>query len=77
MKCPHCDGTGQLSDPDVGAFVLATRKRKGLTQLELSEACGLSRGQIANLETGRTDLSIKALYRVAKALDVQPRELLP
>jgi transcriptional regulator with XRE-family HTH domain len=77
MKCPHCNGTGELEGVSVGALVLTMRKARGLTQQELSEACGLSRGQIANLETDRTDLSIKALFRVAKALECAPRDLMP
>lgn len=77
MKCPYCEGTGELAGASIGALVLARRKAKGLTQEALSEACGLSRGQIANLETDRTDLSIKALFRVAKALDCAPRDLMP
>ena len=77
MKCPHCEGTGELETVSIGALVLSRRRLKGLTQEALSEACGLSRGQIANLETDRTDLSIKALIRVAKALDCAPRDLMP
>lgn len=79
MKCPYCDGTGTLTQEHthVGALVLAARHSKGLTQLELSQDCGLSRAQIANLETGRTDIPVKTLMRIAKALGVSASELVP
>lgn len=77
MKCPHCNGTGQLEHVTIGSCVLAARRKVGITQQELSEKSGLSRGQIANLETDRTDLSIKALMRVAQALGVPAGDLLP
>jgi transcriptional regulator with XRE-family HTH domain len=77
MKCPHCNGTGTLENVTIGSCVLAARRKAGLTQIELSEKSGISRGQIANLETDRTDLSIKALMRVATALGVPAGDLLP
>ena len=32
MKCPHCDGTGVLDAPTIGALVITARKKGGFTQ---------------------------------------------
>ena len=77
MKCPHCDGTGVLDAPTFGALVLAARNARGMTQHELSAQAGLSRGQIANIETGRTDAPLSTLTRIATALGVSMNDLVP
>lgn len=79
MKCPHCNGTGTLAPESltVGAMVLAARRAKGWTQQELSEACGLGRSQIANIEVDRSDIPVKTLRRLAEALGVRAGDLLP
>jgi transcriptional regulator with XRE-family HTH domain len=48
-----------------------------MTQAELASKAGLSRGQLANIEVGRTDMPIKTLQRIAVALDCSAKELLP
>ena len=79
MKCPHCDGTGELrpEETTVGTMVLSIRKSVGMTQQELSSKCSLSRAQIANLETGRTDIPTLTLRRIADALGCSAKDLLP
>lgn len=79
MKCPHCDGTGELkpSEVTVGAMVLSFRKSVGMTQQELSAKCSLSRAQIANLEAGRTDIPTLTLRRIADALGCSAKDLMP
>lgn len=77
MKCPHCEGTGELSKPTFGAMVIVARKGAGLTQHELAMKAALSRGQLANIETDRTDVPIKTLLRLADALGIPAKELLP
>lgn len=77
MKCPHCDGSGELADPGLGALMLARRKKLGLTQAEVAGASGLGRAQIANIEGGRTDVPTKTLIRIAEALKCRPGDLLP
>ena len=77
MKCPHCAGTGQLDHPTFGAMVIEARKAAGLTQHELAMKAAISRGQLANIETDRTDVPLKTLSRIADALGVPTRELVP
>lgn len=77
MKCPYCDGTGEIANPTLGTCLTMARKRAGLTQLELAQAVLLSRGQIANIETDRTDIPVKTLLRLADALGCSVKDLLP
>ena len=79
MECPHCDGTGRLSleRTTFGEMILARRKAAGFTQDQLAQKVQLSRAQVANLEGGRGDTSLKTLQRFADALDCSPRDLLP
>jgi transcriptional regulator with XRE-family HTH domain len=76
MKCPHCNGTGELA-ATFGALVKAARDNAGLTQQAVAERAGLSRPQLANIETDRTDVPLKTLQRIATALDVPAKDLIP
>lgn len=77
MKCPHCAGTGVLEHPTFGAMVMEARKAAGLTQHELAAKSAISRGQLANIETDRTDVPIRTLQRIADALGISAKELVP
>lgn len=79
MKCPHCDGTGELppEDAHVGTLIMTHRKARGMTQEELANALGKSRPQIANIEAGRSSFDVRQLREYADALGVSARELIP
>jgi len=79
MKCPYCDGTGDLpiEKAHVGLFIQAARKAKRKTQDEVASAAGLSRAQVANIECGRSDLPVSRLRKIADFLEVPMRELVP
>ena len=79
MKCPHCNGTGNLApnEATVGDMILSIRKSKGLTQQELAAKVGFSRAQIANIESGRSDMPISTLRKYADALGCSMKELIP
>mgnify|MGYP001555698466 CR=1 FL=1 len=79
MKCPHCNGTGSLSADSIhpGTLILAMRKAKSLTQLDLASRVGMSRAQIANIEVGRSDMPLRTLARFAAALEVSMKDLVP
>ena len=79
MRCPYCDGTGEIV-PDgvtVGALILSTRKVRGWTQEDLAARVGFSRAQIANIESGKSDMPIKSLKRFADAFGCHMRDLIP
>lgn len=57
--------------------LLAARKKAGLTQTELGGRAGVKQSYIFELEQGKTNITVKTLVRMARILDVDPRELLP
>jgi transcriptional regulator with XRE-family HTH domain len=61
----------------VGRRVKATREAGGLTQARLERDAGLRPTTISALERGEQDLDVYDLYRVAGALGVDMRALLP
>lgn len=52
------------------------RMAKGLSQSELSEKAGLSEKYLSSIETGRKTGSFETMENLARALDVEPYELL-
>lgn len=53
------------------------RQLRGLTQDQLSQACGLDQTSISDLETGRnSNPTIKTVQRLADALGLKPVQLL-
>lgn len=56
--------------------IRTAREAKGLTQLELALEIGVTPGAIGNLEIAKNDTSLSRLYDIAKALGVEPYELL-
>jgi len=60
----------------LGEKVRLARKRAGLTQEKLAEKSGLHRTYIAGIETGKRNVSVKSLEKIAKALNVKSSSLL-
>jgi transcriptional regulator with XRE-family HTH domain len=54
-----------------GRFIKTTRKKKGLTQLQLAEDIGMSHAPIYHLENGSEAISLKNLRLIAEALDLE------
>jgi transcriptional regulator with XRE-family HTH domain len=77
MKCPYCNGTGELINPEVGALILVARQSKGMTQEQLAIGASLSRAQIANIELGKSDVPTRTLARIAQTLGVSMKDLVP
>ena len=62
---------------DIGSLIRRRRRALDLTQAELATRLGISRGALANIETGRQNMLVHQLYRFAAALDVNVHDLLP
>lgn len=79
MNCPYCNGTGKLEHGEVtfGSLILAQRRLRGWSQEELAAEVGFSRGQVANIETNRTDIPLKTLARYATAFGCSMKDLVP
>src|SRR5262249_24557986 len=60
----------------VGRRVRATREERGWSRRELSERSGVSERFLAQLETGRGNISLVRFAEVAAALGTTPAELL-
>jgi transcriptional regulator with XRE-family HTH domain len=60
----------------VGANVRTLRQIRKLSQEQLADRAGIHRTQLAAVERGRRNLTLKSLERLADALDVEPAELL-
>jgi transcriptional regulator with XRE-family HTH domain len=60
-----------------GRRLAALRVQRGLTQEQLAEASGLGPGEVRRVERGQRDLSVIALADIARALDIQPADLMP
>jgi transcriptional regulator with XRE-family HTH domain len=64
----------------LGRRIAAARKRlesSPLSQSQLADLVGLTRGSIANIERGYQHPPIETLFRLAQALGTEPQVLLP
>jgi transcriptional regulator with XRE-family HTH domain len=61
---------GYKKRSDIGGFIRQMRKLKGLTQMDLGEALGVTYQQVQKYENGTTQLTITRLEQLADALDV-------
>lgn len=50
--------------------MIDARKKKGITQKELSERTGIAQGDISKMENGNANPSIRTLQRLAAAMDM-------
>ena len=62
---------------DLGDRIKVRRKAGDLSQAQLAERVELTRTSISNIESGRQHVPLDVLYRVARALNCRPHELLP
>lgn len=62
---------------EVGSLIRRRRRALDLTQAKLAARLGMSRGALANIETGRQNLLLHQLYRFAAALEMNIHDLLP
>lgn len=61
----------------IGAVIKSRRKTLGMKQETLARLLSISRGSLANVETGRQSILVHQLYRFAEALRLTPFDLLP
>jgi transcriptional regulator with XRE-family HTH domain len=62
---------------DIGVIIRARRKALDMTQEVLSKKLGISRGALANIETGRQNILVHQLYNYAFMLGLNVSDLLP
>ena len=71
------DDTGRRLSAEIGVKVREFRVKAGLSGVRLAKAAGVSQPFLSQLESGQSSVAIATLYRLAKALGVQPSDLLP
>lgn len=59
-----------------GEWLRTIRKKSGLSQEDLAEKAGFSRSYYTEIETGKRNISLLNLHRLAEALGVTPADLL-
>ena len=58
----------------VGFSIRKQREEIGLSQEKLAELAGLHRTYIGQVERGEKNLTLRSLERIAKALNIKPRD---
>jgi transcriptional regulator with XRE-family HTH domain len=61
---------------EIGNRIAAGRKKRGITQVQLAEAVGISQKLVSSYEVGRITLSAEMLLRIVTALKVSSDEIL-
>ena len=61
----------------VGSKIGAARRKLALSQIQLAEASGTQVSTVFSAENGAQNLSLKTLQKIADALKVDMRDLLP
>jgi transcriptional regulator with XRE-family HTH domain len=60
----------------LGANIKRLREAKGFSFRELSYACDIDNSKISKIEKGQVNITFTTILQLAKALEVQPNELL-
>jgi transcriptional regulator with XRE-family HTH domain len=61
----------------VGEKIREIRLSKKVSIEALANECEVDTSQIGRMELGKVNFSISYLYRIAKALNIHPKELIP
>jgi len=60
----------------VGLAVQSLRRARGLSQDELAHRAGIDQAYLSRIETGQTDIGIRLLVRLSRALGVHPIQII-
>ncbi len=77
-----CCSQGHMKERDkkrlkqFAAQLIKLRKKKGLSQRELSARCDVDYGKISKLENNKANLTLTTLIELAEGLEVHPKILL-
>lgn len=66
-----------MSDLIIKNNIRALRKKTGLTQEQLAEKIGISQVHLGRLENNARSMDLEQVENIAKALGVQPLDILP
>lgn len=60
----------------IGERIKELRTEKGISQQELAAALDIEKSNMSRLESGRVNMGVRTIYRIAQALDISMSELL-
>ncbi|MBS7234038.1 helix-turn-helix transcriptional regulator [Flavobacterium psychroterrae] len=61
---------------NLGIHIRQLREKKGMSQQDLADDCGITQNQVGRIERAEIKTGIKTLIKIANALDVEPKDLL-
>ena len=64
-------------DAELGVALRQARNARGLSLAQVAEATGVSRSLLSLIETGRSDITIGRLSRLARLYDIRLADLVP
>lgn len=59
----------------LGENIARLRAKKKISQVGLSDLCGFEKSNMSRIEKGNTSPTIKTLRKIAKALDLEMKDL--
>ena len=59
----------------IGKRIKDIRENKGMTQQQVSDICDFEKSTLSRIEAGRTNITIKNLYKLSVALGVRIMDL--
>ena len=64
-------------DAELGAALRRARNLRGMSLAQVAEATGISRSLLSLIETGRSDITVGRLSRLARLYDIRLADLVP
>lgn len=61
----------------IGQLIRLNRESKKISQEKLALQCNIDRSYLGRIERGEVNITIKKLYEIASALDIDPKNFLP
>jgi transcriptional regulator with XRE-family HTH domain len=59
----------------LGSRIKKIRLEKGMAQNELANKCNFENASLSRIESGKTNLTLRSLYKICKALDIYITDL--
>ena len=59
----------------IGSRIKDIRESKGMTQQQISDICDFEKSTVSRIEAGRTNLTIKTLYKICQSMGVKMTEI--
>ena len=59
----------------IGSRIKTIRVSKKLTQNDLANECNFEKANLSRIESGQTNLTIRSLYKICTALEINVDEL--